>query len=150
MAFPSDLSIRAYRESDKSFLASTFLNSAHDLALFAGTPDRLYFSPMQRLFDRFISHPRAAVAVVCDRDDTDVIRAWLCAWILDHASVVWYAYTIGRRRKEGICSHLISTLPGDSKAGVFTSKIGHRISQKHKLVRYPTLILEVLRETSPY
>ena len=142
---PTDLRIRAYQESDKPYLASTFLNTAHDLALFAGTPDRLYFRPMQELFDAFLRHPKSCVAVVCERGDPEVIRAWLCAWILDQTSVIWYAHTTSRRRREGICSHLVETLPGLSKASVFTSRVGHRINQKHKLVRYPTLILEVLK-----
>jgi len=142
---PTDLVIRQYRETDKPYLASTFLHTAHDLALFAGTPDRLYFEPMQRVFDSFLRHPRACVAVVVERDDPEWIIAWLAAWLLDSASVVWYAHTQKRRRQEGICSHLIETLPGVSKASVFTSKVGHRISQKHRLVRYPTLLFEVLK-----
>ena len=142
---PSDLRIRAYEETDKPYLASTFLHTAHDLALFAGTPDRLFFKPMQRLFDGYLRHPRACVAVVCERDDPETIRAWLCAWILDSTSVIWYAHTHAKCRRRGICSHLVDTLPGTSKASVFTSKVGHRINQKHRLVRYPTLIFEVLK-----
>lgn len=142
---PTDLCIRAYAESDRAYVASTFLNTSHDLALFAGTPDRLFFPPMQKLFDAFLRHPRAALAIVCERNDPEVIRAWLLAWILEHSSVIWYAHTAGRYRGQGICSHLVQTLPGSNKASVFTSKAGHRINQKFKLVRYPTLILEVLR-----
>jgi len=142
---PADLSIRPYREGDQSYLAATFLKSARNLALFAGTPDRLYYEPMQRLLNTFLHHPAARVAVVCESDDPDHIVAWVCAWLLDNSAVIWYAYTRAQRRREGICGHLIDTLPGASKAGVFTSQIWNRISQKRHIVRYPTLILEVSR-----
>jgi len=142
---PASVCIRPFRETDRSFLATTFAHTAHDIALFQGTPDRLFRPPMQRLFDRMVTHPKAAVAVVCDNEDTDFIVGWLCAWILDDVSVVWYAYVRNKFRRKGICSHLIETLPGRSKASVFTSKVGHRISEKFSLVRYPTLMLEVFR-----
>lgn len=141
---PPGVRIRAFRDSDLNYLASTFLRSAHNLALFAGTPDRLYYSPMEKLFHKFVGHPSAVIAVVVDETDPDYIVAWMCAWILENVSVVWYAYVRTSHREKGICAHLIETLPGRDKASVFTSKIGHRIAQKLKLVRYPTLIFEVL------
>ena len=144
---PNGLIIRGYRESDKPYIASTFLNTCRNLAFFQNTPYRLYYPTMQRLFDKFLRHNRACVAVVVDEDEQAVIRAWLLAWILDDVSVIWYAHTMSRFRRKGICDHLVSTLPGASKASVFTSKAGHRVNQKHNLVRYPTLAFEVLCET---
>ena len=142
---PKGLKIRSYRETDRAYIASTFLHTVHDISLFAGTPDRLYFPTMQLLFDTVMRHKNAVVAVVCDDEDPDVIRAWLMAWLLDDSVVIWYSHTSSRYRRRGICSHLIETLNRPAKSAVFTSKIGHRIIQKHKLVRYPTLMMEVLR-----
>jgi ribosomal protein S18 acetylase RimI-like enzyme len=141
---PEGLIIRGYQEKDKSYIASTFLNTARNLAFFYGTPDRLYYPPMQKLFDRFLRHSRTCVAVVADEDEPAVIRAWVLAWILEDVSVVWFAHTANRYRRQGICSHLLETLPGTSKATVFTSRIGERIRKKHRLVKYSTLILEVI------
>lgn len=140
---PEDLAIRARKPDDYAYLLTTFLHTAHNLALFQGTPQRLYTDPMAKLFRSFIDHPRATTAVVCEREDPDWIIAWMSAWILRDVSVIWYAYTRATHRRQGVCDHLVSAIPGSAKASVFTSKVWHRINQKHKIIRYPTLILEV-------
>lgn len=140
---PEGCAIRDYKASDTGYLVNTFLHSAHNLALFQGCPNRLYHPPMRRLFEQFTTHPKARIAVVCDKDDPDWIVSWLAAWILKDVSVVWYAHTRSRWRRKGICDHLVATMPGSQKAAVFTSRVWTRINRKHKLISYPTLILEV-------
>lgn len=144
---PDGLVLRKRRSSDDPYLATTFLHSAHNLAMFQGTPERLYKRQMSGLFSTFVNHKLATTAIICEREDPDWIVAWLTAWIMRETSVIWYSYTRAKHRRQGLCELLVTSLPGKAKASVFTSRAFHRINQKHDIIRYPTLILEVSNDS---
>jgi GNAT superfamily N-acetyltransferase len=146
MGLPTGYIVRRYDDAkDRAYIATTWLHTAHDLAFFQGTPDRLYYPEMQKVIEKVLENPRCTIAVVADKDDPDFIIGWLCAWVLPEISIAWYAYTRSRWRKRGIASHLVSTMPGKTRSAVFTSRIARKLVKKNHLVRYPTLIFKVLQ-----